>query len=407
MKIKEYSALLKFRAAVKKIIGQYGQRKVTVSSSRFPLNEQENSLSHRMRLGKKRRAVRKELETWMGRIIPDSAKVGETVIPGSHDSASSDLEYFRIPFLPSIKLVRPLSLVRKLIQRFATTQGGSIRDQLDRGIRFLDLRMTYEEGRGFVLHHGAAMGDNIDTAMEDISDFLTMHPNEAVFIKIELDRWINKERKDELCTTLSNNYSHLFHPCEGEGQSLGDLSFGALRKSQKNLVVILEDKGSKRNYQPPSGIKHHFWNWHHHVHSRWANTAKRSTLWKRNNQFLDTENKQNRMVVSQLQMTALVNPVLKPLEAILGVFYGVKGLARRSNTQAAQWLMHCRRKNKPVNVVIIDYVDDRSAKDMVKAAIAMNTRGKVQPQDINDRGVTAAFPNMGASLNRVRRQMVQ
>jgi hypothetical protein len=106
-------------------------------------------------------------KTWMT-ALPDQLDIRQVSIPGSHDSGSKDL----------------LAL--------AKCQDMSITDQLNSGIRFLDLRLT-PVGSGSIVNfslmtsHTFVSTTNVKEVLKDVNLFLTNNPKEIVLIKIARD----------------------------------------------------------------------------------------------------------------------------------------------------------------------------------------------------------------------------
>lgn len=106
-------------------------------------------------------------KTWMT-ALPDNLDIRQVSIPGTHDSGSKDL--FDL----------------------AKCQDMSIQDQLNLGIRFLDLRFT-PVGRGsftnfsIKISHTFITSTDLKEVFRDVHIFLTNNPNETVLIKIARD----------------------------------------------------------------------------------------------------------------------------------------------------------------------------------------------------------------------------
>ncbi len=108
---------------------------------------------------------------WM-KALPSDAKICEINIPGSHDSAAH--------FIP--------------LQLFARCQNLSFFDQLNSGVRFLDIRLKYDDA-GFRLFHGFldcksgsapfAKELRIEQVLKQCYDFLSANPSEAILFCIK------------------------------------------------------------------------------------------------------------------------------------------------------------------------------------------------------------------------------
>ncbi len=106
--------------------------------------------------------------SWMGG-IPDGVPVTALSIPGTHDSGCLD---------------GPMG--------FAQTQNLEISEQLDAGIRFLDIRLSHYHDDLHVHHDVVYMGKSYKDILGMCADFLTQHPSETILMLVD-----DEERFDE------------------------------------------------------------------------------------------------------------------------------------------------------------------------------------------------------------------
>lgn len=99
---------------------------------------------------------------WM-KDIADDRHLSELSIPGTHDSAS----------LYGGDLVE--------------TQSWSLREQLDAGVRFLDIRCRHIEDV-FTIHHGRVYQNiNFGDVIQTVREFLDAHPTETVVMRVKAE----------------------------------------------------------------------------------------------------------------------------------------------------------------------------------------------------------------------------
>ncbi len=104
--------------------------------------------------------------SWMDD-IPDGVLVTELSIPGTHDSGC---------------VIGPLGL--------AKTQNLDIPDQLNAGIRFLDIRLAHYQDNLLVHHDVVYMEKSYKDVLEICTEFLALHPSEAILMLVkEEDRF--------------------------------------------------------------------------------------------------------------------------------------------------------------------------------------------------------------------------
>jgi 1-phosphatidylinositol phosphodiesterase len=132
--------------------------------------------------------------SWM-RDIPDDARVTELSIPGTHDTCSVDG-----------------------LLGFGKTQNLDLDDQLNAGIRFLDIRLSHYRDNLFVHHDIVHMGKSYADVLDICINFLAQYPSEAIFMSVK-----DEERFD---STLGR-----FAPSEVFGKFRGDRANWAVRSS--------------------------------------------------------------------------------------------------------------------------------------------------------------------------------
>ncbi len=132
--------------------------------------------------------------SWM-RDISDNARVTTLSIPGTHDTCSVDG-----------------------LLGFGKTQNLDLADQLNAGIRFVDIRLAHYRDNLYVHHDIVHMGKSYADVLNICSDFLGQHPSETIFLSVK-----NEERFD---STLGR-----FAPSAVFGKSRGDRTNWAIRSS--------------------------------------------------------------------------------------------------------------------------------------------------------------------------------
>ena len=114
---------------------------------------------------------------WMAR-VPDSTKVVQMSIPGTHDSGSRFGLGWSGPSLP-------LGLASHAVELLTVTQTLTISQQLNGGIRFLDIRLRHSNNE-LAVHHGpiyqnAMFGD----VLKEVTSFLAANPSETVLMRVK------------------------------------------------------------------------------------------------------------------------------------------------------------------------------------------------------------------------------
>lgn len=103
---------------------------------------------------------------WMGQAIDPNTSLADITIPGTHDSGA---------------MVNGTPLPNT-----ANAQTMTPRQQLDSGVRFLDLRFKADENGNLHVYHGPIKQPQSGAeALRDVHDFLQEHPGETVVVSIK------------------------------------------------------------------------------------------------------------------------------------------------------------------------------------------------------------------------------
>ena len=190
------------------------------------------------------------LANWMS-YYPNNY-LSELSIPGSHDSASWKTEMPIIKFLPAMGLL-------------AVTQAGSITDQLNNGVRFLDIRIR-SVGDNLYAYHGGTPQVPLRTVLSSIKQFLTQNQSEGVIVNLQEDSSfeLSQAFAKFICSTLQSK------DCDEIDNSSGPVTINATGVDSEDTQFLQRIKGSwylnpsdgnlNRNlnrdlndYKPPSG----------------------------------------------------------------------------------------------------------------------------------------------------------
>ena len=96
------------------------------------------------------------LTEWMS-YIDDDAPVTDIAIPGSHDSGCIEMPYY------------------------GATQDLTFAEQLDRGVRYFDIRVN-DKGGDLVIFHTVVNGVDYEGVLRDIDEFMDAHPSEFLVL---------------------------------------------------------------------------------------------------------------------------------------------------------------------------------------------------------------------------------
>lgn len=258
-------------------------------------------------------------ESWMHDSMPLDRKLTDMALLGAHDAFAHPMTYFSAcdrsgaftGETASSLACQPYGWIYKgLLIRFAHTQYYDVTTLLNQGIRYFDVRLSYDETSDQWFHNHTYLTVSLESTMTAISDFLDNHPGEIVILDFQHiydsrtftgrgDDNSFEEIKSILVETGSYEQSYSF-----SAPGISSLSYGEVTQNRQLGRLIL-------TY--PSLIEDtHFLNRETYLRSIWHNQIRLSDLFndiKEEHEFLQTlENQDSMFRVMQAQVTASLNP---------------------------------------------------------------------------------------------------
>ncbi|MDP3130886.1 MAG: hypothetical protein Q8N15_06135, partial [Bacillota bacterium] len=207
---------------------------------------------------------------WMLETLDGGRRVIDVAMLGAHDAMTSDISYF--------SKVDPLSagsiqtgLVGALIKGFSVkqskTQMSSTADLLARGVRYFDVRLTYNEAEEAWYTTHLYFSRPFSDDLAEIETFLADHPGE--FVLIDIQHVYGVAYDDEAGYAGIHDLidaSGLFDRAvrDDAGDTLADLTYDdvTLNKTRGGVIIF-----SKFTTNDPS-----VWDYGTSIRSAWANT---------------------------------------------------------------------------------------------------------------------------------------
>lgn len=170
---------------------------------------------------------------WMS-YLSDNKPIREISIPGTHDSATS--------------AYKPGYLSHKIVATpWVKTQDDNIRDQLNKGVRFLDIRCRHLNN-SFVIHHASFYCFcSFEDVLNMIVDFLKKNTSEFILMRIRNEHKESNNNRS-FCETMQTYYDthreFFWQPGHNNDPNLGDV---------RGKIVILQNWNGQISF----GIKYH------------------------------------------------------------------------------------------------------------------------------------------------------
>ena len=304
---------------------------------------------------------------WMERL--EESGIGERsllqlVIPGTHDSAtcniSLDKDYASNapPLLIKAKGIYDGKKLKDLVCRWAIAQERTISQQLEDGIRYLDLRVCFikksadEVGELLTCH--SVISDNMNDVLADIKAFAQLHPKEVIIVDFNHFYDLDESAHVQLVQILVEFFDGMMIPSE---LSLRKTKLKQIWESGCNILVLYDKK---------KVVREHSFLWSQNsIKSAWMNVADvgllRSKLdahLKFRKRVLDKEatdpKRQYRKILHVTQ--GLVTPDTKMIaKSALGIKYkSLTALGKAVTPAVIDW-MTTDWKDLDLNIVIVDH----------------------------------------------------
>lgn len=179
-------------------------------------------------------------KNWMS-AVKDGAYLNTLAIPGTHDSGAINRN------------------TNFLAKKLAVTQNWTITEQLENGIRFLDMRLgSKSKNSEFKIRHGLAEFGLFEKALIEVKDFLDRNPTETIImsIKHESSEFLIENFNKRIVE--NKNFRNYFYKKElniiGYNNITSFLDTGILMKNVRKKIILLDRAGSdEKGY-----IKHSF-----------------------------------------------------------------------------------------------------------------------------------------------------
>lgn len=329
-----------------------------------------------------------EMDSWMARIYCDDRKytrLSDCAIVGSHDSATCNLDGIR--------------------QGWVVTQTQGIKDQLQAGVRYLDVRITKDFNGRYVVHHDSVLGGEVkNEVIHPLQNFLEGHSQEVVILKMQFSG-VNKQevlhylkhgiKSLSECHALPVQYADT-----GRLIPPGHVTFAEMGVKKKNLIILVSDsdlKLSDKLDQADLGGK--AWLYRSQALGKWANSCDMKQVLAFNQRealpALMRSKACNAGKLGVLQMQTnpdgdLLEGGLKPTKALAGI----------SNPQIPGALKKWHKELGFVpNIVLQDFISHFNFNETAALLLAMNTK------HLSESHIKSAFPDFSKQIIRQRKNL--
>lgn len=164
------------------------------------------------------------MESWMSHLpcalwdLP----LWDMAIPGSHNAITycldkndrSPVDLTQPDMLQKLdRYMKPL--IRPFVYKWAVTQESTVREQLNCGVRYCDLRIAHrpnDSSHDLYFYHGVYTTLTVETVLKEIREWLDAHPREVVILSFSHFLGLNQELHTLLITTIRNVFTSKLCP---------------------------------------------------------------------------------------------------------------------------------------------------------------------------------------------------
>ncbi|XP_071558280.1 PI-PLC X domain-containing protein 3 [Temnothorax nylanderi] len=303
-----------------------------------------------------------DLEFWMTR-FPAPLKnipIIHLAIPGSHDTMTYTIERHSDVGPDEPAYVRTLGrycsfVAKPIILNWSVTQRDDIKQQLNGGVRYLDLRVATKPRTNNIYFLHGLYGAEVSKPLLDVADWLTSHANEIVILDFQHFYAFTDQDHHRLVDRIMQIFRGKLCPVSSRFNHV-TLQWLALKRYQ---VFVIYRNVYARNYPNlwPSGL------WR----TVWPNTVRVDELID----FLNVELQSRSLdiaFISQCLLTPDTSYVVKHLCGTLQ-----RDLVPRCQKAILSWINQKRPGRGGLNIVIADFVSDNNFL-FSKTVIQSNTK---------------------------------
>lgn len=183
---------------------------------------------------------------WMGKMGPNlmNAKVGEVIWPGTHDSGAN-CQLFDFNKVVDDQLLRYLATyilkcsgrnMKQFASDWSRAQSLTIRQQLDHGVRYIDLRVSkYAQDQQYYTVH-TFCGPPLEDALNDLLGFVSEHKGECLLVQVAP---ISGVDLIELHAMFERKLGGFLLKRESASSQVSPMSFTLSHLMEKGRIVVL------------------------------------------------------------------------------------------------------------------------------------------------------------------------
>ncbi len=203
---------------------------------------------------------------WMKENLDNDIHLIDIKMLGAHDAFSSDINFLSSPDISADSIMKgiPGTLLKGYLVRQSVTQVTDVEGLLQNGVRYFDIRLTYNEGNWNTKHN--YISSDFYVIIADFINYLETYHGEFLILDFQhidgLDYNNNEDYQifiEMLTTSGLLDYQYINNTKE-----LGEITYGDLTNNGENSKIIIIDKFTKEEKAT--------YDYDLSIRSSWANT---------------------------------------------------------------------------------------------------------------------------------------
>jgi hypothetical protein len=188
-----------------------------------------------------------DLSNWMSKLeSPETVRLLDITLPGTHNSAAYDLATDLNENDPDYATVEdgtfsiPEDFISQWICGYALTQSLSLSEQLQAGVRYLDIRIDYDSATSSWRGYHFLFGLQMTVLLEQIATFAKDHPKEIILVEFGTiyNPDVTAEQKADYQSKITNTFAGNLIPTSTD---LNTVTIGSLQEAGTNLLAVVRD----------------------------------------------------------------------------------------------------------------------------------------------------------------------
>ncbi|XP_060079412.1 PI-PLC X domain-containing protein 2-like [Ylistrum balloti] len=306
---------------------------------------------------------------WMGDLPRPLTQVPLSclAIPGSHDSGAYGLDKSAGVSIDEPKSVSVLGSLccgggLSVISRWSVTQDLSLGQQLEAGIRYLDLRVCIKPDTADAHFLHGLYGSKVITALHEVIEFLVRNPKEFVILDFNHFHNMDDISHKQLLSDLKRLFGALIVPVN-KHMSPWQMTLENIWKTRMRVIIFYSDKSS-------ADMKE-FWP-NYAIPSPWPNTSDSRVLidFLERNYTGNHRNSDGNFYVWQGVLTPGASTILAHLCGSLK-----DSIAPRATRAFLEWVANKEPGSRGINICLGDFIH---LHDFIPSILRLND--KIQPR---------------------------